>query len=86
VNWWLPFPHDLRTPLASVRASVEALLDGVVTDTTTVELYLRTARRVHCSALAPDSGMAGPARRVERLSSRFVLVSSWGLSMSALGV
>jgi signal transduction histidine kinase len=36
--------HDLRTPLASVRASVEALLDGVVTDTATVDRYLRTVR------------------------------------------
>jgi signal transduction histidine kinase len=36
--------HDLRTPLASVRASVEALLDGVVTDATTVDRYLRTVR------------------------------------------
>jgi signal transduction histidine kinase len=36
--------HDLRTPLASIRASVEALLDGVVTDAPTVERYLRTAR------------------------------------------
>jgi len=35
--------HDLRTPLASIRASVEALLDGVVTDAPTVERYLRTA-------------------------------------------
>lgn len=37
--------HDLRTPLASVRAIVEALADGVVTDTPTVDRYLRTAKR-----------------------------------------
>ena len=36
--------HDLRTPLASVRAIVEALLDSVVTDTATVDRYLRTVR------------------------------------------
>jgi signal transduction histidine kinase len=36
--------HDLRTPLAAVRASVEALLDGIVTDATTVDRYLRTVR------------------------------------------
>lgn len=37
--------HDLRTPLASVRAIVEALADGVVTDMPTVDRYLRTAKR-----------------------------------------
>lgn len=33
--------HDLRTPLASLRATVEALIDGVVTDRSTVERYLQ---------------------------------------------
>jgi len=37
--------HDLRTPLASVRAIVEALADGVVEDPVTVQRYLRTAQR-----------------------------------------
>ncbi|MFN8441820.1 MAG: ATP-binding protein [Caldilineaceae bacterium] len=37
--------HDLRTPLASVRAIVEALADGVVDDPSTRERYLRTAKR-----------------------------------------
>jgi signal transduction histidine kinase len=37
--------HDLRTPLASVRAIVEALADGVVEDAETQERYLRTAQR-----------------------------------------
>ncbi|MFC2030924.1 sensor histidine kinase [Chloroflexota bacterium] len=37
--------HDLRTPLASIRAIVEALADGVVEDDSTVERYLGTARR-----------------------------------------
>ncbi|MFQ6020220.1 MAG: sensor histidine kinase [Dehalococcoidia bacterium] len=32
--------HDLHTPLASLRATVEALLDGVVTDRPTMERYL----------------------------------------------
>jgi signal transduction histidine kinase len=34
--------HDLRTPLASMRAMIEALNDGVVTDTETVHRYLHT--------------------------------------------
>jgi signal transduction histidine kinase len=37
--------HDLRTPLASIRAIVEALADGVVDDPETVERYLHTAQR-----------------------------------------
>jgi signal transduction histidine kinase len=48
--------HDLRTPLASVRAIVEALADRVVEDPATVERYLRTAQRdIHAlSALIDD--------------------------------
>ncbi|MGB5047393.1 MAG: HAMP domain-containing sensor histidine kinase [Caldilineaceae bacterium] len=37
--------HDLRTPLSSIRAIVEALADGVVTDTATQQRYLLTAQR-----------------------------------------
>ena len=36
--------HDLRTPLTSIRAMVEALHDGVVTDENTVHRYYRTIR------------------------------------------
>ncbi len=36
--------HDLRTPLAGIRAMVEALEDGVVTDDVTVDRYHRTMR------------------------------------------
>jgi signal transduction histidine kinase len=37
--------HDLQTPLASIRAIVEALADGVVEDPETTQRYLRTAQR-----------------------------------------
>lgn len=37
--------HDLQTPLASMRAVVEALVDGVVDDPETVQRYLRTVKR-----------------------------------------
>ena len=37
--------HDLRTPLSSIRAIVEALADRMVDDPATVERYLRTARQ-----------------------------------------
>jgi len=36
--------HDLRTPLTSLRAVVEALADGVVEDPVTAQRYLRTAQ------------------------------------------
>lgn len=34
--------HDLRTPLASIRAMVEAITDGVVVDEATVARYMQT--------------------------------------------
>jgi signal transduction histidine kinase len=34
--------HDLRTPLSSIRAMVEAMQDGVVTDAETTDRYVRT--------------------------------------------
>ena len=37
--------HDLRTPLASIRAIVEALADGVVEDPQAVTRYLEAAQR-----------------------------------------
>jgi signal transduction histidine kinase len=37
--------HDLRTPLASVQAMVEAMVDGVVRDPATVQRYLQTMQR-----------------------------------------
>jgi len=37
--------HDVQTPLASARAMLEALADGVVDDPATVQRYLRTAQR-----------------------------------------
>lgn len=36
--------HDLRTPLASLRAMIEAINDGVVTDDATKERYLKSAQ------------------------------------------
>jgi signal transduction histidine kinase len=37
--------HDLRTPMASIQAIVEALADGVVEEPETVDRYLHTAQR-----------------------------------------
>lgn len=48
--------HDLRTPLASVRAMVEALADGMVDDPATQDRYLRTAKRdIHALAMLIDN-------------------------------
>ena len=48
--------HDLQTPLASMRAILEALSDGVVEDPETVKRYLNTAQRDvrYLSALIDD--------------------------------
>lgn len=37
--------HDLRTPLTSIRAMLEALADGVVDDPATVQRYYRVAQQ-----------------------------------------
>jgi signal transduction histidine kinase len=37
--------HDLRTPLTSIRAIIEALADGVVEDPAAAQRYLRTAQQ-----------------------------------------
>jgi signal transduction histidine kinase len=48
--------HDLRTPLASTRALIEALADGIATDPQTERRYLSSASREleHLSRLVDD--------------------------------
>ena len=48
--------HDLRTPLASTRALIEALADGVAADPETERRYLSSASRelTHLSRLVDD--------------------------------
>jgi signal transduction histidine kinase len=48
--------HDLRTPLASVRAMVEALSDGLVSDPTTQQRYLATMQTqiAHLNTMIDD--------------------------------
>ena len=36
--------HDLRTPLASLRAMIEAIVDGVIGDEATIQRYLQSAQ------------------------------------------
>ncbi len=60
--------HDLRTPLASMRAIVEALADGLVSDRDTVERYLHTMRGQiqDLSALIDDLFELSQLDRAER--------------------
>ena len=37
--------HDLRTPLASIRAMIESINDGIVTDSETIQRYLQTTQK-----------------------------------------
>ncbi len=48
--------HDLRTPLASIRAMIESINDGVVADRETVDRYLKTTQSEaeHLSRLIND--------------------------------
>lgn len=48
--------HDLRTPLTSIRAMIEAIADGVVRDEATVQRYMQTslAELQHLSRLIDD--------------------------------
>jgi signal transduction histidine kinase len=48
--------HDLRTPLAAVRALIEAVADGVAADAATEERYLRSAQKevTHLGQLVED--------------------------------
>ncbi len=66
--------HDLRTPLASLQAAVEALQDGVATDT---PVYLRGMSHDlrHLSALVDDLFLFATieAGRLELASDRLDL-------------
>lgn len=48
--------HDLRTPIASIRAMIESINDGVVTDPDTVRRYLKTSQKEieHLTRLVND--------------------------------
>jgi signal transduction histidine kinase len=83
--------HDLRTPLASIRAIVEALADGVVEDQETVQRYLRTAQRdIHSLSVLIDDLFqlaqleAGGLRLEKDLNSLSDLISDTMESFSEL--
>lgn len=69
--------HDLRTPLASLRAMIEALNDGVVSDEATVQRYLKSAQlqAENLSLLVDD---------LFELSQLDAGVMQWGVEPSSL--
>ena len=65
--------HDLRTPLAGIRAMAEALEDGVVDDPETVDRYHRIVRDEadHLAALVDDLFELSRSRRPASLQLEF---------------
>ncbi len=72
--------HDLRTPLAGIRAMVEALEDGVVDDPDTVARYHRTIRR-EADRLA---GLVNDLFELSRIQSGALSLSYQAVSLEEL--
>ena len=69
--------HDLRTPLAGLRAMVEAIEDGVVDDPETVRRYVAEMR-------VSEDGFRELARRSARLAPRLAAVLEGGYNVRTL--
>jgi signal transduction histidine kinase len=72
--------HDLRTPLASIRAIVEALADDVVEDPVERERYLRTAQR----AVRSLSDLIDDLFELAELDAGGLRLERWPSSLSDL--
>jgi signal transduction histidine kinase len=72
--------HDLRTPLASIRAIVEALADDVVEDPVERERYLRTAQR----DIRSLSGLIDDLFELAELDAGGLKLERWPSSLSDL--
>jgi len=72
--------HDLRTPLAGIRAVSEALEDGVASDPVTVRKYLRT---IH-SEVERLSGMVDDLFRLSRIHAGLMNLRVEAVSLSDL--
>ncbi len=82
--------HDLRTPLASIRAMNEAVLDGVVTDAETIHRYRQQTQREteHLGRLIDDlfelaQMDAGPLDLIRKMTVLPDLVTETLASISA---
>lgn len=74
--------HDLRTPLADLRAMAEALEDGVVSDTDTVQAYHR-AIRVEADRLA---GMVEDLFELSRIQAGALSLATDVVDLTAVAV
>lgn len=74
--------HDLRTPLADLRAMAEALEDGVVSDTETVQAYHR-AIRVEADRLA---GMVEDLFELSRIQAGALSLATDVVDVTAVAV
>lgn len=74
--------HDLRTPLADLRAMAEALEDGVVSDTDTVQAYHR-AIRVEADRLA---GMVEDLFELSRIQAGSLSLATDVVDLTAVAV
>lgn len=72
--------HDLRTPLASLRAMLEALEDGVVSDPATIRRYLRQSR----NEITRMSGLIDDLFELAQLDSGHVELRREWISFSDL--
>lgn len=72
--------HELRTPVAVIRSSLEALCDGVVTGQEQVEAYYREmlAESVHMNRIVNDllelSRLQNPSYHIEKQPIDFMMV------------
>ncbi len=72
--------HELRTPVAVIRSSLEALCDGVVTGQEQVEAYYREmlAESVHMNRMVNDllelSRLQNPSYHIEKRPIDFMMV------------
>ncbi|SET48073.1 histidine kinase [Lacrimispora sphenoides] len=72
--------HELRTPVAVIRSSLEALCDGVVTGQEQVEAYYREmlAESVHMNRMVNDllelSRLQNPSYHIEKQPIDFMMV------------
>ena len=69
--------HDLRTPLTAVRALIEALDDGVVTDPETIRRYQRTIR----AEMRRLSGLMDDLFELSRMESGTLILSRERMSL-----
>ncbi len=72
--------HELRTPVAVIRSSLEALCDGIVTGQEQVEAYYKEmlAESVHMNRMVNDllelSRLQNPSYHIEKQQINFIMV------------